>query len=245
MLGLQLYTVRNKITDEASAVSVITQIREMGYECVQAAGDLATIELTVRAAKKAGVAVVGMLSNIKDCEEEGERLFALARECGAEDIGISSTIKTDSEACELVSRVNRFAATCKENGFTFSYHNHSNEFIRGESGKVLMQTLLDGFDPSAVYLMPDTYWLQHGGNDVRAFLEGLTGRVRILHLKDMKRTEQGVTYAELGVGNINFPGILPIAERIGSRHLIVEQDICDGDPLDSARTSLAYLKSLL
>ena len=26
---------------------------------------------------------------------------------------------------------------------------------------------------------------------------------------------------------------------------IVEQDICDGDPLDSARTSLAYLKSLL
>ena len=246
MLGLQLYTVRNIIKDESSAVAVIGEVKKMGYECVQVAGDMDTIALTINASKKAGIAVIGILSSMKDCEEQSETMFSLARSCGATDIGISSTIKTEAEAYDLVTRVNAFAQKAKENGFTFSYHNHSNEFIRGESGKVLMQILLEGFDTSLVYFMPDTYWLQHGGMDVRDFLEKLAGRVKILHLKDMKRTLQGTTtYAELGVGNINFPGIIPVAKRIGTLHFIVEQDICDVDPLISARISREYLKDLL
>ena len=71
-----------------------------------------------------------------------------------------------------------------------------------------MQLLIEGFDEKLVDFMPDTYWLQFGGIDVRAFIEKLSGRIKILHLKDMKRTAEGITYAEIGSGNINFNSFL-------------------------------------
>ena len=91
--------------------------------------------------------------------------------------------------------------------------------------------------------MPDTYWIQHGGADVRAFLEILDGRVNILPLKDMKRTPAGSTFAEIGGGNINFKGIAEVAERIGVEHYIVEQDECDTDSLISAAISYEYMRN--
>lgn len=245
MLGLQLYTLRDKMTDSVSAVAALKEIQKMGYECVQLAGSIETVELTALAAKEVGIKVVGFLVDIDICEKDGEKLFSLARMCGAKDIGISSSIKTESAAVELISRANRFAKAAKENGFSFSYHNHSNEFIKGESGKTLMQLLIEGFDASYIDFMPDTYWLQHGGLDVRDFLEKIKGRAKILHLKDMKRTPDGQTYAEIGAGNINFEGILKVAKNIEIEYLIVEQDRCDGDPIDSVRESYEYLQKFL
>ncbi|MBE6541578.1 MAG: sugar phosphate isomerase/epimerase [Ruminococcaceae bacterium] len=242
MLGLQLYTVRKKITDSSSAAYVLQKVRDMGYEAVQLAGDNEMLALTADAAKKAGLAVFGLLTSINVCEEKGEELFAIARLCGATDIGIGSGIKTETEAYEYIARVNAFAKTAKENGFSFSYHNHSNEFIRGESGRTLMSILLDGFDKDLVDLMPDIYWLQHGGVDIRDFLEKTAGRAKLLHLKDMKRTVDGVTYAELGMGNINLPGVVETAKSVGIDRFIVEQDSCDGDPLVSAQISFEYIK---
>lgn len=108
-----------------------------------------------------------------------------------------------------------------------------------------MSILEEGFDRNLVRLMPDTYWLQHGGVDVRHFLEQAEGRVNILHLKDMKRTVDGQAFAEIGRGNIHFEGILEVAKKIGIEHFIVEQDRCDGNPLDSARISCEYVRSIL
>ena len=245
MLGLQLYTVRSTIKDEASAISVLTEVKQMGYECVQLAGRMDMISLTANAAVEVGIKVIGILGGIEMCEEEGEELFRIAHLCGAEDLGISSGMTTEAEAYDLIARANRFAKRAKENGFTFSYHNHSNEFIRGENGRTLMSILEEDFDRDLVQFMPDTYWLQHGGVDVRHFLEKAKGRAKILHLKDMKRTVDGTTFAEIGQGNIYFEGILETAQKIGIEHFIVEQDRCDGNPLDSARISCEYVRSIL
>ena len=245
MLGLQLYTVRQKITDASSALATLKAVKALGYECVQLAGSIETVELTAKAAKEAGVSVLGILVDMNMCETYDEKLFEIARYCGASDLGISSSIKTDTEAYDIISRANAFAKKAKENGLTFSYHNHSNEFIRVKSGKLLIELLKEGFDPALVSFMPDTYWIQHGGADVRAFLETLKGRTKILHLKDMKRAPDGPTFAEIGVGNINFEGIIKVAKNIGIEYFIVEQDKCDGDPIDSARTSCEYLRKLI
>jgi sugar phosphate isomerase/epimerase len=244
MLGLQLYTVRSLTETDAACTAALRTVRDVGYECVQLAGKIETVERTARIAADLGIPVAGILVNLKMCEEDTERLFAAARLCHAEDIGISSSIKTEEEARDLIARVNRFAPIARQAGFRFSYHNHSNELIRAACGKTLFRLLVEGFDPETVDFMPDTYWLQHGGADVRAVLESLKGRVRILHLKDMKRTADGPTFAEIGQGNLNWQGILDVANAIGVRHCIVEQDQCDGDPLDSIRMSYEYLKNL-
>jgi sugar phosphate isomerase/epimerase len=61
----------------------------------------------------------------------------------------------------------------------------------------------------------------------------------------MKRAHDGPTFAEIGVGNINFEGIINVAKNIGIEYFIVEQDKCDGDPINSARISCEYLRNLL
>lgn len=241
MLGIQLYTVRHKMTDREGIYDTLTKLKDMGYECVQLASSVENMMMTAEVCKEIDMKAVGLLCNIDMCEQDGDKLFEIARICGARDIGISSGMKTEEEAYDVISRSNAFAKKAKENGFTFSYHNHSNEFIRGESGKTLIQLLVEGFDSKYVDFMPDTYWLQHGGADVRAFLESVAGRIRILHLKDMKRTVDGPTYAEIGSGNINFAGIVEVARNIGVEHYIVEQDKCDVDPLISAKTSYDYI----
>jgi sugar phosphate isomerase/epimerase len=229
------------MTDRENIYDTLTKLKEMGYECVQLASSVENMMMTAEVCREIDLAAVGLLCNIDMCEQDGDKLFEIARICGARDIGISSGMKTEKEAYDVIERANAFAKKAKENGFTFSYHNHSNEFIRGESGKTLMQLLVEGFDSKYVDFMPDTYWLQHGGADVRAFLESIGGRVRILHLKDMKRTVDGPTYAEIGSGNINFAGIVEVARNIGVEHYIVEQDKCDDDSLLSARISYDYI----
>lgn len=244
MKGLQIYTVRSLIKDKSSALETVKKIAEMGYECLQLAGSMEVIENTAAACAQLSFPCVGILTGLDTCEGDTDRLFAAARLCGATDIGISSTAKTAEEAESVITRANAVAARVRGEGFSFSYHNHSHEFINTGGGKTVMDMFLEGFDKSLIDLMPDTYWLQHGGVDVRRFIEQNSDRIKLLHLKDMKRTEQGVTFAELGQGNLYFEGIVATAKRAGTEHYIVEQDSCDGDPLVSAKISIDYLRSI-
>ncbi|MBQ7387645.1 MAG: sugar phosphate isomerase/epimerase [Clostridia bacterium] len=246
MLGLQIYTVRDKMTDEESTLRAMKEIKEIGYECVQLAGGLDTIRLAAEAAVKVGLAVVGILTSIETCKKSGDELLSIAESAGATDIGISQYFMTEeNEAKELVKDACDFSARAAKMGISFSYHNHSNEFIRMSDGRTLMQLLTEGFYPAGIDLMPDIYWLQHGGVDSREFLSCAAGRVKILHLKDMKRAKDGPTFAALGEGNMNIAGIVEVAKRIGVRHYIVEQDVCDGDSMECARRSYNYIKAIL
>ena len=108
-----------------------------------------------------------------------------------------------------------------------------------------MSRFLKEFDAKTVDFMPDTYWLHDGGYDVRYFLEQTKGRVKYLHLKDMKRTEQGHFFAEIGNGNLYFEGIIKTAIDCGIRNFIVEQDECDGDPIESLKQSYKNITAIL
>jgi sugar phosphate isomerase/epimerase len=149
----------------------------------------------------------------------------------------------DAEA--YIRRINAFASRAKNAGFTFSYHNHGHEFIKLDCGETAMALFLKGFDAETVDFMPDTYWLHDGCCDVRYFLEKTRNRVRILHLKDMKRIEQGHTFTEVGNGNLYFEGIIKTAIDCGINEFVVEQDICEGNPLDSLKISYDHIKNIL
>jgi sugar phosphate isomerase/epimerase len=247
MIGIQLYTVRALLDSEEACEKTLIALKEMGYECVQLFGGTANLDMMrwcTAAAMKHGIKVIGILSNPDALEESFDEITSIALRAGCSDIGISGAAKNENDARALVDRANALANRVRVEGFTFSYHNHSHEFIRTECGETVMDILLSGFD-AAVDLMPDTYWLQHGGADVRDFIEKHGNRVKILHVKDMKRTPDGVTFAEVGIGNINISGIIKEAKKHKIGCFIVEQDICDFDPLESAKISADNMKKLL
>lgn len=243
-VGAQLYTVRDLLSSDEQTVETLKKIKALGYTAVQFFGGKDRIISMGKAAKETGLKVQGVLSDIKTYLDMGDELFELAKEYNIPDLGISSFITDEDEVKEFIKTVNEFAKKAKKRGFTFSYHNHANEFIRLPSGKTVMELLLEGFDPEYVDFMPDTYWLTVGGMDVRYFLEKTKGRVKILHLKDLEYTLNGPKFAEVGKGNLCFKEIIETAEKVGIREFAVEQDICDGDPLESLKYSVEYLKGV-
>lgn len=120
------------------------------------------------------------------------------------------------------------------------YHNHSTKFIK-HNGKVVLQHIADNFAPEKLGFTLDTYWVQVGGGDPAQWIEKLTGRVPCIHLKDYAYDRK---MAVLGEGNINFDRVFQMAEKAGTKYLLVEQDECNGeDPFACVKRSYDYLKS--
>jgi sugar phosphate isomerase/epimerase len=120
------------------------------------------------------------------------------------------------------------AAALKAAGITVGYHNHNVEF--GPVGKTTgWHILLAECDPALVKFEIDLGWIAAAGRDPAKFLDGLKGRVRWLHVKDLKAsTKPNVALqmdpTEIGSGIQDWPRILKAAKRAGAEHYYVEQE---------------------
>ena len=231
-IGLQMYTLRNVMNTVAEMEQAVARVKEIGYDCVQLAGSLEQMEQVGLAAKKVGLEVVSFMASLDVYMQDEEETFRVARLLGATDLGISSAHTTLEETKVLIERANAFAKRAKAAGFTLSYHNHSNELMHMDGRKTGLEILLENFWEEICFT-PDTYWIQHGGADVRQWIAKLGSRTKILHLKDMKRLpDKSVTFAEIGEGNLWWESILPLAASMGIEYYVVEQDSCDKDPFE-------------
>jgi len=52
-------------------------------------------------------------------------------------------------------------------------------------------------------------------------------------------------FTEVGNGIIDFKKIFKSANKAGLKYFFVEQDKCPGDPYDSIKKSISYIKSNL
>ena len=240
MLGVQLYTLRKYLENEQDIKATAKKLKEMGCSCVQLFHGDAKLENICEIFASEGINIIGTLSTLEALEANPD-LFRVCEKYGLQDIGISSGIINESEVDAFIPRVNAFAKRVKEKGFTFSYHNHAHEFTRLPSGKTVMDRFLSEFS-SDVTFMPDTYWLQLGGIDVRDWIELNGKRAVILHLKDLTVHEKKPTFAPVGQGNINFKAIIGTAKANGIDTFIIEQDICLQDPFECVKMSMDFLE---
>ena len=132
------------------------------------------------------------------------------------------------------------AEKIRSGGRYFMYHNHAREFQKiGQ--KTILRQMAEDFPPEVMGFTFDTYWAQVGGADPAAYLELLSGRIPVIHLKDCG---YGQKMEVIGEGNINFDRVFEKAEAGGTKYMLVEQDNCNGeDPFDCLKRSYEYLKS--
>jgi sugar phosphate isomerase/epimerase len=164
----------------------------------------------------------------------------------------------EAELAKFIELFNETAMNYAPYGMKLTYHHHSFEFKKLSDGRTtLFDKLVEGFTEPNISFVLDTYWLQHGGKDIRATIEQLAGRVDILHLKDMEAMRRyavagtntvyfapGIT--EVGSGNINFKDIIPLAEKCGAKYFVVEDDrAVDVGSYDAVRKSADYIKAEL
>ena len=252
-LGIQLYTVRNYMTDEAGVKYTFDRLAEIGYKEIQTAGDFpCPVEKFAEHAKNAGLTCVGThygfpqdINNIEDYVALHKTLGTTTAGVGGGDYG-----KTKASVMAYIDKVNTLAVKLSQHGMKFSYHHHSHEFAKIPGGDRIIDYMVDGFDKKNVSFVLDTYWLNHAGVDVCQWIEKLAGRVDILHLKDCAITlganDGHITMC--GDGNINFASVIKTAEATGVKHLCVEQDTWPSgfDSLNyCAKQSFDYLSQFL
>ena len=251
-LGLQLYTVRDYMTDEISIEKTFEKLVSMGYTEGQTAGLNVELPAYAELAKKHGMSIIGTHYSFDKIVSDPKATMALHDRLGTRNVGIGAMPKearADYDSLmRFIETFNKCAALFGKEGYKLTYHNHSFEFVKINGKKTAMDYFVELMDPENVSFVLDTCWVAHGGADVRFWLEKLAGRVDILHLKDIEPfyDENGnvtQSFTEIGNGNIWWDGVLETAERIGVKHYVVEQDgrWIDGDPFKSLEASRAYL----
>lgn len=149
----------------------------------------------------------------------------------------------------VAEMLNTHAAALKPFGIMLGYHNHNLEFA--PVGDTTGWDLLVGHtDPGLVHFEVDLGWVAAAGRDPAAFLRQHAGRVRWIHIKDLKASTQtnfalAMDPTEAGTGEQDWAKILPAAEAAGVVHYYVEQEPPFAMPrMESARRSFAYLSRL-
>ena len=154
-----------------------------------------------------------------------------------------------ADADRAIKAFNAGGKVLKENGITFKYHVHGYEFQPYGSG-TLFDYLVENTDPNYVSLQMDVMWTHFGGGDPVGLLKKYGKRWVSLHLKDFRKGAPkdmtGGTGPEndvpLGEGELDFPGILREANKIGIKHMFVEDE--SEKELETLPKSIGYLKKL-
>ncbi|MGC8758921.1 MAG: sugar phosphate isomerase/epimerase family protein [Bryobacteraceae bacterium] len=260
-LGVQLYTVRMLMPKDPRGT--LAAIAAMGYEFVEPGrGQLAQLEPMLKELKLATPSVGLELPLVTGTPMPGNGPKTLAEavgplpEKGVRFVVISYVGKPQRDEPGFYDRfaeqMNRAGEECRRLGVQLCYHHHSFEFDPA-TGKRPFDVLVEKFDPKLVQFEVDTFWLKIGGEDPARMLRRLKGRVSLVHLKDAARgaaveyNEGKVpreAFKEVGNGELHWPDILKACEEAGVKHYIVEQDWWPGDPLDSLKQSIRYLRSL-
>lgn len=149
----------------------------------------------------------------------------------------------------LAELLNTKARALAPHGITLGYHNHNVEFapVEGTTGWAI---LLAETDPDLVQFELDLGWVAAAGIDPASMLRGMKGRVRWLHVKDLKastlrNTALKMDPAEVGTGKTDWPRVLAAAHAAGVRRYYIEQEPPFAiERMEAVRRSHAYLAAL-
>ncbi|WP_227711137.1 sugar phosphate isomerase/epimerase family protein [Novosphingobium ovatum] len=142
--------------------------------------------------------------------------------------------------------LNERAAALKPLGIDLGYHNHNMEFapIGNTTG---WDVLLAELDPKLVFIELDLGWVTAAGRDAATELGKLKGRVRMVHMKDVKPSTQTnfslmQDPTEVGSGKLDWKRILPATVAAGVRNYYVEQEPpFEMDRFDAVKKSHDFL----
>ncbi len=245
-IGAQLFTVAKHCGNIENFAESLKKVADIGYKNVQVSGTCDyEPEWLKEQLDKNGLKCV--ITHIKPERLTGETDSVIKAHniFGCDYIGLgwydSYNENQQEKYAEFIEKYKPVAKAFRENGKYFMYHNHDMEF-RKIDGKLIIEKLSEDFSADEMGFTFDTYWAQKGGADPAYWIERFCGRVPCIHLKDYS---YGGKMAVIGEGNINFDRVFQMAEKSGTKYMLVEQDDCNGeDPFECLRRSYNNLHTL-
>jgi sugar phosphate isomerase/epimerase len=255
-LAVQLFTLRDHCKTPEELATTCRRLADQGWTAVQASAVwMEDVKVVRQILDDTGLQCVA--THIRPYEAAIERPEAVAddlKTLGTDLTAVGGYFPKADEYNETnwlkwIETFNDGVAKLAEHGIRFGYHNHSHEWAKlgGKDqfeAERAIDLLIEHMHPDAWFEL-DTYWVAHAGGDPSWWIRKFAGRVPLIHVKDLAiDTERNVYMAEVGVGNLDWPGILVAAQDSGVKCFCVEQDTAYRDPFDSLATSLKFLQGM-
>ncbi len=239
-LAVQVYSVRDHISDTETFLKALEEIKKIGYDGVEFAGYFGTDAATIKAKlDELGLVAVGGHIGLENYE--GEKLaetIDFQNTLGVKAVGVGGAPHGTKEECEKTGKILGDAQkyAMEKYGMKVYYHNHCEEFVPLEDGTLPIDII-----GSYCSLEIDTYWSFHAGMDNYKLLTEKKDNIVHLHVKD---GIDGKPMA-LGEGNCDIPAVIKAAKDIGMEWLIVENDDPVPTGFEDISRSIKYLKSII
>lgn len=143
-----------------------------------------------------------------------------------------SSIQNLAQLQRYAEYYNAIGKLCKEQGISFAFHNHADEFMRVED-VLIYDYLLENTEPDYVSFQADIYWMHVAGVSPQAYFTKYPKRFLSWHIKD---------YKELGAsGKIDWAALFNHTEFDPPQYMVAEVEDYSYPPLYSAQLAWEYL----
>jgi sugar phosphate isomerase/epimerase len=244
-IGLQMYTLREETAQDF--VGTLRKVAEIGYEGVEFAGyggmtaeKLAALlqELNL----KAIASHVSLAQLSTHLEEEIEFNLTIGSRYIICPYIAEEDRKEEAQWLSIFTQLDAIGRTCVERGIGFAYHNHEFELQQKVNGAFVLDAMMQTVPQDVLLMELDACWVHHAGQLPKEYIARYSGRLPLLHLKDMRKLEHGEALTvELGQGEVDLTSIIKASGHAGVEWLIVEQDKCSNPPLESIKESWNWL----
>lgn len=242
-VGLQLYTVRDHL--EKDFEGTLRKVAELGYKGVEFAGYYGrTPEQVSEILKETGLSAIGAHTPYDRLRNALEEEIAFNKAIGNRYL-IFPYLAEDERGrwAEVIEDLKVVGQRCAAAGLVLCYHNHEFELTETLDGKPVLDAIYERVAPELIQVELDSCWVSYAGFDPLEYISKYSGRIPLLHLKDMvKQADGSAETVELGRGIIPLKAIADAAIQDEVEWIIVEQDHCAGDSLDSIAASMEWIK---
>jgi sugar phosphate isomerase/epimerase len=251
-LGVEGYTFRKSFPIDMA--KTLDTIQMMGFTELEGGGIRMDPSTFKQLCSERGISIPSIGASYDQLLAAPDSVIDKAKALGAEYVMCAwiphdKGTLTFENAQKAVNDFNQIGKTLKEHGLIFCYHAHGYEFQPYGKGN-LLDYIITHTDPQNVSFEMDIFWIQFGGGNPIALMKKYGNRWKLMHLKDMRKGTPkdltGLTGPEndvaLGTGEIDIPGILKEAKKIGIKHYFIEDE--SNHVNEQVPESIEYLKSL-
>ncbi|MGB8479156.1 MAG: FG-GAP-like repeat-containing protein [Acidobacteriaceae bacterium] len=233
-VGMELWTFRQELAKDAPGT--LETIHKLGFTDVETASfyGRTAMEFHMLLQQK-GLTCSSLIVSFERLQSDLDGISKDAAMMGASWV-VASWIPhgaelTADDVHKAAANFNIWGRKLKQRNLQFGYHPHGFEFVHTPKA-TLFDVLAEETDPEGVIFELDTFWFAHGGADPVCYMERYPTRFKMLHLKDMaKGTKKDLTgmahlrdSVALGHGELDWPAILRVAQKIGIRRYYIEDE---------------------
>ncbi len=250
-LGVEAYTFRKSFPIDVA--KTLDTIRMMGFTEIEGGPGKLSPEEFKELCDERGISIPATGADFDELIKSPEAVAHRARLLGSKYVMCAWIPHKDAFTLEDAKKAtevfNSAGKVLKDSGITLCYHAHGYEFQPYKDG-TLLDYLFKNTNPKYVSFEMDIFWMQFGGGDPVSLLKKYGNRWKLMHLKDMRKGTvkdlTGGTSTEndvpLGTGEVDIPGILKEAKKIGIAHYFIEDE--SNYVNEHVPQSIVYLKGL-